>query len=112
MFPSVSNFVLSFQLDSFLILLIFFYLILTPVEFQFSMPLRGCCLPKFICSFMMILKEINIPESSELLSFDFSKVQMFYLIKCLSFHEIILYYHILLLLNHVILIYFLFFKLA
>ena len=70
MFPSVSNFVLSFQLYSFPIFLTSFYLILTAIQFQFSIPLLGCCLLKFIYLFM-ILKEMNITESSELLSFDF-----------------------------------------
>ena len=75
MFPLVSNFVLSFQLFISDISHIF-YLILTAIQFQFSIPLLGCCLLKFIYS-VMILKEINITERSELLSFDFPKVQMY-----------------------------------
>ena len=81
MFPLVSNSVLSFQLYSFPVFLTFFFcLILTAVQLQFLVPLLGCCLPKFMYSFM-ILKEINITESSELLFFDFLKVQMYNMIK-------------------------------
>ena len=53
-----------------------FYLILTAIQFQFSMPLLGFCLLKLINLFV-ILKEMNITENSELLSFNFPKVQMY-----------------------------------
>ena len=69
MFASVSNFVLSFQLYLFAICLISLYLTLTAIQFQFSVPLLGCCLLKFIYSFL-ILKEKISQEALNCLSFD------------------------------------------
>ena len=66
MFPLVSNFVLSFILALFMLIFpISFYFILIATQFHFSVPLFSCCLLQFIYSFM-ILKEINITESTEL----------------------------------------------
>ena len=80
MFPLLSNFVLSFQLYSFPIFLISFYLILTAIQFQLSVPLFSCCLLEFIYSFM-IVKEKNIQEALNCLSFEIPKVQMCNMIK-------------------------------
>ena len=80
MIPLVSTFVLLFQLYLFRMLFIPFYLVLTAFQFRFSVPVLGCCLPKFIHSFM-ILKEINMTGSLNCVSFDIPKVQMCNMIK-------------------------------
>ena len=72
MFPLLSNFVLSFQLYSFPIVLISFYLILTAIQFQLSVLLLSYCLLEFIYSFM-IVKEKNITGSTELFIFLYSQ---------------------------------------
>ena len=62
MFPLVSNFVLSFQLYSFPVFLVSFYLILTAIQFILSVPLLDCCLLEFIYSLGSLSKLTRRPR--------------------------------------------------